>query len=268
MADNTSKLLPDFGEVASGIGVCSTLLLCMSVVYSTAYFWMIGTEFQNFMSAQDYVVDSIHWIPTTFLVFIISFVFGKFGYDVGFDHGHKKATGTALTSMDRLDKFILFYFPLIAAVCLFVFIVVVVEIAELPAFLILFSGTIVIIVSVALSRKTRLYDRLSERGLVHFALPFLFIIPFVACKGSSDALSDLRTKEASNFIRELNQETKSIVPFKILDKGVIYKSLDDRSVHFSKWADISSFVRKEEEFDERTLLCKYLEVWCQSKKKS
>ena len=62
---DTPKELPEIGKITSAVALTSTLLLCMSAIYSTAYFYVVGQEFQDLMSAQDYITESIYWIILT-----------------------------------------------------------------------------------------------------------------------------------------------------------------------------------------------------------
>jgi hypothetical protein len=67
--------LPAVGEIPGILTASTAALLCVSAVNYTVYFWVLGGGFQGFMSASDYLVDSIYWLPY-YAFGILGFVFG------------------------------------------------------------------------------------------------------------------------------------------------------------------------------------------------
>ena len=55
------------GNIPALVTGSTALLVCVSAVYMTAYFYIVGPQFQGFLSPSDYIVGSINWLPALFL---------------------------------------------------------------------------------------------------------------------------------------------------------------------------------------------------------
>ena len=60
--------------ISTVITISTALIVCVSVIYSTSYFLIVGSEFQGFMSTSGYLLDSIRLIPVFITAFIIGIV--------------------------------------------------------------------------------------------------------------------------------------------------------------------------------------------------
>lgn len=88
-AANLTESLPTIGQVSTFLALCSTLLLLTSAIYSTAYFFIVGREFQDLLSAQDYVIQSVYWIPPVALILGASYIMSSLSYIAGYSRGYK-----------------------------------------------------------------------------------------------------------------------------------------------------------------------------------
>lgn len=61
------KLFDNFGAVLGSLTVC---LLVISVVHEYGYFWVVGREFQTFLTTGDYLANGVLWLPLTLIILI------------------------------------------------------------------------------------------------------------------------------------------------------------------------------------------------------
>jgi hypothetical protein len=228
-------------------------------------FLCLGGGFQGFMSASDYLVDSIYWLPYYTAFGILGFVFGT-SYN---------ATVPAL--LNKLENRKDIQPPSFAASQ--IILVVIVNIVLIPT--VIFTGTILdllisvlptllfvngVSVFVILLVRGSLHERVRHVFELHFETIYVvsvgaFFAYLVVVSGVEQAERDLRTNEALYKARFSYDELRNIIVLRTLDKGLIYRKPDEKIVHFEKWSDVTNFQKLEDKVDTTNISCRVFKVY-------
>jgi hypothetical protein len=104
----------------------------------------------------------------------------------------------------------------------------------------------------------------SQADLLTFIFAVLFLIAYVAGRGVTDALADLKSKNFPVELCDTKAACKSVNLIKTIEVGVVYLQEQSDSVHFSKWADIFSISKRVDEGIRIPLACRWIPSICKT----
>jgi hypothetical protein len=271
-ASAPDSLVPDsflhilsVGNTPALITASTALLVCVSAVYMTAYFYIVGPQFQGFLSPSDYIVGSINWLPTLFFAAvygigsrpIYSLLGGRFklNSDANFD---QTVPASDIKRGVSIDKNVILIWLAINSLGL-VLNLSISDRDQLPA-----SISKIIFVNMVLGVPFVVFnvlDGVIPKKFAQLIVISIVMIAYVASRGISDAADNINIdidNDPSATVYQIllpneNPKTATIIPLMNIDKGLIYKAKSD--IHFAKWADISGFGRLNVEHSKTTLWC-------------
>jgi hypothetical protein len=245
-------------DIPAAITISSAIIVCMSVIYSTSYFWLVGAEFQGFMSGMDYLLDSIRLLPI-FLLFLIAGLAVVLFFRITiprFNHTENMKvsdapliwlllllavgtyTGFVLYDMLTTRNIIQFYITWLVSL-----------------------GVIWFTFMVWLFTRARTWALLN---LEIYTLLYVFVpvIIFVAYLGLQDARRDLNGVGEKYNLEVKDTSSRLVSVLRNLDKGILYKDEEDQKIHFARWEDVVSFTKDKSDLTKTPTTCKWLNLWC------
>ncbi len=236
----------------------TALLVCVSAVYMTAYFYIVGSQFQGFLSPSDYIVGSINWLPTMFFAYGYVTV-SRVTYSLLGDRFKQPGDGF------KQKKIIVIW--LAANILFLVARLSTDHSGQIPAIL-----SLLILLNIAILSPFIIFnglDGIIPKKFLHPIVVSIILIGYVAVRGISDAVHNIDIdNDPSATIYQIslpNKDLKTIFPLMNIDKGLIYK--EKGGIHFTKLADISEFSRLNVENSNSSLPCELfanlLKYFCQ-----
>ncbi len=262
----------------------TALLVCVSAVYMTAYFYIVGPQFQGFLSPSDYIVGSINWLPALFLAAVygigsrpLYLLFsGIFKPNSDANFGQTVPASDFKRGISINNKVILVWLAINSLAI--VLNLPIMHRDQLPMFIskLIFWNMVLVVPFVVFD----ILDGIIPKKFAPLVVISIIMIAWVASSGISNAVNNIDIdinndpNGAIYRIRLTNEaHPKRIIPLMNIDKGLIYKAKGrafrhvQYDIHFAKWADISRFSRFNVEHSKTTLSCErfpnQLKYFCQ-----
>jgi hypothetical protein len=222
------------GNIPALITGSTALLVCVSTVYMTAYFYIVGPKFQWLLSPSDYIVGSINWLPTLFIAagygissrVLYSLFVGRFKPKSDDDSGQAVLASDLKRGISINKKVILKWSTI--NVMVIVLNLSVIHIDQIPQFLstLIFVNFVLVIPFVVFN----MLDGVIPKKFAQPIIISIVMIAYVANRGVSDAVHNIDIdvdndyRAATYEIRLLNGDQKTIMPLMNIDKGIQIKT--------------------------------------------
>lgn len=274
----TARLI-DFSNWPALIAILSASVFFLSATYSYIYFSIVGKEFLDLLSTSDYIRQAFNWLPTFIIFNLTLMIAGSYMGDLHWERlltrnkdipgGKSVEIGPAF---DEIGKLILsrFTLGLKIMVCLTVLLAALSAFTESFFALAVHSSTMIVGVFFVWLVTFRVKRVISGRSTVNIrqidSIPFIFAILFltayVAGRGVTDALADLKSRNFPIELCDAKGACKSVDILKTIEVGIIYLQEQGNAVHFSKWVDIISMSKKINQSIRIPLACRWMPYFC------
>lgn len=223
-------------EIPAAITVSTAILICMSVIYSTCYYYIIGEQFQGFMSTTDYILDSIRLIPIFILFIFLGLIILVTIKVKPTPYGTTETmTRTMFLGIEiAIASFILFIIAKLLNLS---------DLVESLIHIMMIVALIWIMFCVWIFWHQNAQDFSAATSLLLFiSVP---VIAFVAAQGFQDADKDLARNDELYNLTLVGESPQDVVILRNIENGVIHmdtrKDTEKRYVRFSKSADVLNF---------------------------
>jgi hypothetical protein len=243
------------------IAGASFFVLILAITHEFAYYQIVGSEFQSLMSATDYLVSSLSWLPL-FVVITFAGVVGVLAlirWSGGRPHSEMRETSKPYRRLSHVMELLFGSGTAIATA-------VVVVLFGNPYDLRLIGGLISVssVAFVVWLAKTEIF-----RSVI--TLPVYIIAPgafvFVALAfvyGRWDGYHDL-TRPVNVHTLKVKDNSTEVVKFvvlRLLTAGVLVRKLDEQRIQFYRWDQIETLSREFGPLDSRSVVCRLLKWDC------
>jgi hypothetical protein len=236
------------------------LVLVLAIIHELAYFAVVGPQFQSAMTATDYFVSALAWMPlvvivllgTGLLLLTLTAWRGDLSHEEAKRHSARYRRATFF--MDAL------FGP--AAAC------------GITASVLLFgnpydlraAGGLASIGAISFFfwlRRFEVFARVLTPAVAVFSGFILGLILYSYLEGRADGYFDL-TKPGAVFKLKLAAAPgeASVSLLRLLNDGVLVRSYDGQTVFFLRWDAVRELSRQVEPPDPRSLMCRLFAVRC------
>jgi hypothetical protein len=257
-SDERMKIIEKLPQLITGV---SFLVLTLAIVHEISYFALVGPQFQSLMSATDYLVSALSWMPllgvVLFLTALATAAFAR--WTEGRTHDEMISTSKAYRRFAYPAMNALFGSTTVFAVAITI---------------LLFGNPYVLNASMGLAsfgavtflfwlKKFEPFGRILTFPvfLIASGLPVLLLLAFVT--GRSDAYYDLTFRGNVHAMRLKNSlEAANAVVLRLLAAGVLARKPDEHEIQFYRWDQIETLSVEFTPLDSRSLVCRLLNWSC------
>jgi hypothetical protein len=244
-----------FDKLPQVIAGATFLILTLAIVHEVAYFAVVGWQFQSLMSATDYLVSALSWMPLVFvcilMVALLSLTF------VRFTEGRQPTE--LRSSTDKRFRVLVFvmdtFFGPAAA---FGFATAAILWGNL--YQLYLAESLMALATVAFLfwlSKFQLFERALTSPIILLLslLVNLFIVSFVAGRG--DGYLDLTTNRNIHAVTlKGSPESVNMSVLRLLNAGVLARKPDEQKILFIRWDQIAALSLEFTKLDTRSLICR------------
>jgi hypothetical protein len=244
-----------FDKLPQLIAGATFLVLTLAIVHEVAYFAVVGWQFQSLMSATDYLVSALSWMPLVLISFLVVAVLSL--AFVRFTEG--RSPTELRSSTDKrfrvLASVMDTFFGFTAA---FAFAVSAILFGNLYQ-LYLAQGLVAIATVTFLFwlGKFQLFERALTFPIILLLslLVGLFTISFVAGRG--DGYRDLTTNRNIHAVTlKSSPESVNMSVLRLLNAGVLARKPEEQKILFIRWDQIEVLSLEFTKLDTRSLICR------------
>jgi hypothetical protein len=231
------------------VGIGATLSILASVLYEYMYFKVIGSEFLSVYSPADFIKPSIYWLPGVVLVacVVIALSYGEFKERYSMYQRDAEAAEKHYKFSDRFGD-------------ITTFVLSAVYIVSIPfmTFETIYRLQYPLLVGLAFICRKWVYNNFIAKADKPVEAAFILIMGiglFTAAgfSGFGDSISDLK-KSGPIYSIKLGSEDYEVIVVRNLDKGILFRKPQAKSIYFAPWDDVKFLQSPEITISEKTLL--------------
>lgn len=260
-----------FGGLTNAMSVATAAAFVVSVIYESAYFWVVGSNFLSVASLADYLANVLDWLPgaiTVVLSYWLGFMLLAMASGLALERNEpapKKADKPSV--WDKIP------FPVIAILMIIFFCLAdaYVYFHDDPATIGWLFGTLVMsfvawssLLSLAISRAGFLGDMIDDklRALVLF-VPILAFAAFLC--GLHSGYRDLRRTGELYHLTLKDSQTQTplnVIVLRAFERGILVRWPERKVTEFFRWEGVRSISLLRDGQTGKSLSCRQLGWRC------